>query len=96
MTKCIISFLSTLLIALTAAASPPDNTLQYESAFMRVELPADQPALVSLAVDSLGKNKLSVNPLRPPASAETTYQVRRADSSFEYRRSGAAPGPVAS
>jgi hypothetical protein len=59
---------------------------------MRVELAPDQPALVSLAVDSLGKSKLSVNPLRPPSKAEATYVVRRVGTTFEYRRSGAAPG----
>ncbi len=92
MTKWIAPFLFTLFAPLIAAANPPDNTLQYQSAFMRVELAPDQPALVSLAVDSLGKNKLSVNPLRPPAKAETIYEVRRVGNAFEYRPSGALPG----
>ena len=73
-------------------AHPPDDTLQYQSAFMRVEVASDQPALVSLALDSLGKNKLSVNPLRPPAKADTIYEVRRGGTVFEYRRTGASPG----
>jgi hypothetical protein len=92
MTKWMIPFLLMLFIPATVAATPPENTLQYQSAFMHVELASDQPALVSLAVDSLGKNKLSVNPLRHPAPAETTYEVRRAGAAFEYRRSGALPG----
>ena len=92
MTKCIIPFLCLLFVALPVKANPVDHTLQYQSAFMRVELAPDQPALVSLAVDSLGKNKLSVNPLRPPAKAQTTYEVRRVGAAFEYRRPGASPG----
>ena len=69
---------------------------------MRVELAPDQPALVSLAVDSLGKNKLSVNPLRPPGKAERVYELRRVGDRFEYRRLGRTrperrpPGPSSS
>jgi hypothetical protein len=92
MTKWIITFLCALVVPAMVAANPPDNTLQYQSAFMRVELAADQPALVSLAVDSLGKNKLSVNPLRPPAKVGTAYGVRHVGSSFEYRQAAASPG----
>ena len=61
---------------------------RYQSAFMRVELAPDQPALVALAVDSLGKNKLSVSPLRPPAAPQGTYALRRVGSTFEYRARG--------
>jgi len=92
MTKWIIPFLCVLFVPLTVKANPLDHTLQYQSAFMRVELAPDQPALVSLAVDSLGKNKLSMNPLRPPAKAKITYEVRRVGTAFEYRRPGALPG----
>jgi hypothetical protein len=92
MSKWIIAFLCALIVPAAVTATPPDNPLQYQSAFMRVELAPDQPALVSLAVDSLGKNKLSVNPLRPPAKAKTTYEVHRVGVAFEYRRSGASPG----
>jgi hypothetical protein len=41
-------------------------------------------------LDSLGKGKLSVNPLRPPAPAEATYELRQAGSTFEYRPTGAS------
>jgi hypothetical protein len=91
-TKWIILFRFALVVPAAIAATPPANTLQYQSAFMRVELAPDQPALVSLAVDSLGKNKLSVNPLRPPAKAQAMYEVRRVGDAFEYRRPGASPG----
>ena len=92
MTKGIIPFLFLFIVPAVVTAASPDNTLQYQSAYMRVELAPDQPALVSLAVDSLGKNKLSVNPLCPPTKAPTTYEVRRVGSAFEYRHAGAAPG----
>ncbi len=94
MNKWIIPFLFALFVPLTVTAHPLDNPLQYQSAFMRVELAPDQPALVSLAVDSLGKNKLSVNALRPPAQAATTYEMRRVGAAFEYRRPGASPGTL--
>lgn len=56
---------------------------------MRVELAANQPAFVALAVDSLGKKKLSANPLRPPVATATKYDVTRVGRKFEYRRTGA-------
>jgi len=59
---------------------------------MRVAVAPDQPAWVALAVDSLGKNKLRVNPLRPPGKAERAYQLRREGDRFEYRASGESPG----
>ena len=91
MTKCINSFLLALLLPAIVMATPAETRLQYQSAFMRVEVAPDQPALVALAVDSLGKNKLSVDPLRVPAKAEQTYELRRVGNAFEYRPSGASP-----
>src|SRR5208337_2323460 len=61
MTKCINSSLLALLLPAIVMAAPAETRLQYQSAFMRVEVAPDQPALVALAVDSLGKNKLSVD-----------------------------------
>ena len=55
---------------------------------MRVELVQDQPAFVALAVDSLGKNKLSVSALRPPDGPQRAYRLHRIGSTFEYRASG--------
>jgi len=92
MTRCINSLLWALLLGALGVATPPATGLQYQSAFMRVEVAPDQPALVALAVDSLGKNKLSVNPLRPPAKAERVYELRHVGNAFEYRPSGAPPG----
>jgi hypothetical protein len=90
MLKCFRNLIPALFIAATTLAAQPSGSLQYQSAYMRVEMAADQPAFVALTVDSLGKNKLSSNPLRPPAKAETTYQVRRVGAVFEYRPSGAS------
>ena len=72
------SFLLTALLLGVGVVTPAQTRLQYQSVFLRVEVAPDQPALVALAVDSLGKNKLSVNPLRPPAKAERAYELRRA------------------
>ncbi len=91
MIKWGISLLFALLVPLTITAHASDDTLQYQSDYMRVELAPDQPALVSLAVDSLGKSKLSVNPLRPPAKTATTFEVRRVGAAFEYRTAGVSP-----
>jgi hypothetical protein len=79
-----------LFLAATVLAAQPNGALQYKSAFMRVEMASDQPSFAALTVDSLGKNKLSANPLRPPAKAETTYKVRHVGDTFEYRPSGAS------
>src|ERR1019366_10466907 len=85
MLKSIRTLIPALIPSATALAAPSDAKLQYQSPYMRVELAPDQPALVSLAVDSLGKNKLSANPLRPPAKAEAPYQVRHVGTTLEYR-----------
>jgi hypothetical protein len=55
---------------------------------MRVELAQRQPAFVTLALDSLGKSKLSLNALRPPASMERAYDVHHVGSTYEYRPLG--------
>lgn len=79
------------LMAFVAGVARPQN-MQYQSPFLRVELARDQPALVALAVDSLGKSKLSLSALRAPAMAKTTYVVRHVGTALEYRPSGASPG----
>src|SRR5271157_1433139 len=88
MLKCFRTLIPALSLAATVLAAQPNGTLQYQSAFMRVELASDQPAFVAFTVDSLGKNKLSSNPLRPPSKTETAYQVRQMDTTFEYRSTG--------
>ena len=88
MRKRVVILIPGLFALALALAGQQNNTLQYHSAFMRVELAQDQPAFVSLAVDSLGKNKLSLSALRAPARPEGTYELRRVGSTFEYRTSG--------
>jgi len=77
-----------LVLLFTGVAAAAQTRLQYQSAFLRVEAAPDQPGLVALAVDSLGKNKLSVSPLRPPGKAERAYQLRREGNRFEYHVQG--------
>ena len=86
-----LSLLVLLLIA--GVLTTAQTNLQYQSAFLRVEAAPDQPALAALAVDSLGKNKLNVNPLRPPGKAERSYELRRVGNTIEYRASGESPAP---
>jgi hypothetical protein len=88
--KRIADFISAILLTVASVAAQTANTPQYQSAFMRVELAPDQPAFVALVLDSLGKGKLSANPLRPPEPAKRTYQLRRAGSTFEYRPTAAS------
>jgi hypothetical protein len=88
MRKRVVLLIPVLFAFALGVAGQQNNTLQYHSAFMRVELAQDQPAFVSLAVDSLGKNKLGVSALRPPAKPEGTYELHRVSSTFEYRPSG--------
>jgi len=89
MRKKVVILISAFLMFAAGVAGQQNNTLQYHSAFMRVGLAPDQPAWMSLALDSLGKNKLSVNPLRPPAQSAHAYELRRVGNTFEYRSSGA-------
>jgi hypothetical protein len=84
MPKYVRTLIPALFLTATTLAAQPNGALQYQSPFMRVELAPDQPAFVALTVDSLGKNKLSANPLRPPAKAETRYQARQLGTTFEY------------
>ncbi|MGA8185823.1 MAG: hypothetical protein WB819_19515 [Terriglobia bacterium] len=65
----------TFLLLIWSAPQARAIAPQYQSAFMRVGLAANQPAFVTLAVDSLGQKKLSVNPLRPPAVGKTRYKA---------------------
>ncbi len=92
MHKRVVILIAALIAFVSGAAGQQKNILQYQSTFLRVELAPDQPAFVALAVDSLGKSKLSLSALRPPAKAKTTYVVRHVGTAFEYRPSGDSPG----
>ncbi len=89
-------FIVPALLALSlAVAKEPSTAPQCQSPFLRVELEPDQPALAALAVDSLGKSKLSLIPLRHPGAPNTPYEMRREGFKFEYRMAGATPSAPA-
>jgi hypothetical protein len=77
-----------LLVLTIAVAKEPANAPQYQSSFMRMEMAPDQPAFTALSIDSLGKSKLGLNPLRLPGAPDKKYEVRHAGSEFEYRAAG--------
>ena len=81
-----VLLIAALLVFAPGVANEPADGSSYQSAFMRVEWATDRPALVALAVDSLGTSKLSGNPLRPPATIGERYEIRRAGQKIEYRR----------
>src|ERR1051326_4473801 len=75
-----------------SAAGGPAVDASYSSSFISVQLAADQPALVALSVDSLGKNKLLPSPLRTPAPCQTRYALTRTGDKLEYRSAAASSG----
>jgi hypothetical protein len=82
-----IPLLMPLFIVFTSFAGEEPG--KYQSAFLRVELAPHRPVFAALAVDSLGKNKLSVSSLRPPMKSGDRYALRHAGWKFEYRLAGA-------
>ena len=94
MFKRVVLLMPVLFVVALVAAKEPSHRPHYQSPFMRVELAQDQPAFVALAVDSLGKNKLSVSPLRPLARPGKEYELSRNGSRFEYRPVGAPSGAL--
>ncbi len=80
-----IGILAILAPAINWAAPP-----QYQSAFMRVELSDNRPAITVLAVDSLGKNKLGTNLIRHnPSAPPSAFNAERNGQIIEYRFAGA-------
>ena len=92
MLKRVASLIPVLFVVALVAAKEPSHSRLYQSPFMRVELAQDQPAFVALAVDSLGKNKLSVSSLQPLAKPGKEYELSHIGSRFEYRPVGAPSG----
>jgi len=58
--------------------------LNYISKFLRVALSPAKPAFQTLAVDSLGRGKLSVNVLHAPGTPLKPYAVKRTGATAEY------------
>ncbi len=73
-----------ILLATTAGA----QDLRYQSPFFRVEMASDQPTFVSLAVDSLGKDKLATNVMLPPGANGVRYEAKRDGNTIDYRPTG--------
>jgi hypothetical protein len=68
--------------------------LEFHSAMFRVQMAADQPGLIALAVDSLGKNKLDGNVTLPLAKSAVAYKVAREDRVVKYSFAEAEDRPV--
>lgn len=68
------------LVVFQAAAAD----LSYSSKFLKVALSSTQPAFETLAVDSLGKGKLSANLLHAPPAPAASYTVKHVGSGTEY------------
>ena len=79
---------------LGSALSRRSQDLEYESAFFRVQMAADQPGFHAFAVDSLGKNKLDGNMMLPLSPREQRYEVSRKNQSIEYRLAGTDDRPA--
>ena len=92
MLKRVVSLIPVLFVVALVGAKEPSHSRLYQSPFMRVELAQDQPAFVALAVDSLGKNKLSVSSLQPLAKPGKEYELSHIGSRFEYRPVGVPSG----
>lgn len=89
-TRTLIPAIAWFWVLSPAAAQQPPDSLQYQSDFLSVALAPDQPAIVSLSLDSLGKKKLGPNPLRPPGAAGTKFILGHHGSTFSYRAAGTA------
>ncbi len=91
MTHRILHLAIAIFVATPCVAQQPPEGPLYQSAFIRAELAADQPAFTALVVDSLGRQKFSANPLRPPAPTVAHYQVKQLGNTIEYRSASESP-----
>jgi Bacterial alpha-L-rhamnosidase 6 hairpin glycosidase domain len=85
----VVNLFSSLTLAAAAVGS-----LEFQSPFLRVKASKEQPSIEVLSVDSLGKSKLAVNPLRPAPLLGGAFQVQQKGQFIEYRwegRSSATP-----
>src|ERR1035438_6803393 len=80
----VLPFLLALSCGVPADAQDAQD-LRFHSVFLRVEMAAGQPNFKTLAVDSLGKNKLDLNTMQPLRVPATAYRVSRMGQRVEYR-----------
>jgi hypothetical protein len=71
-----------LAILCTVSAQEP---LQFRSDYLRLEFAADQPALTTLAIDSLGKRKLDMNTMLPLSAGTEQWTTSRSGNLVDYR-----------
>ena len=68
--------------------------LRISSPYLDVKLSLRQPAILSLATDSLGLGKVGVNGLRAPAQVSAAFRMSRGEGGgrvwIDYRRQGTA------
>ena len=72
-----MSIRSCCFVALAAGLLPAAD-LTFQSPYLKMELADGRPAFKSFSLDSLGKGKVSVNLMRPPAAGEPWMEARRA------------------
>ena len=82
-------FAASLISPSLLAQKPKARSLEFQSRYLRVEFAAKRPGIVKLAIDSLGKGKLSVNTLLTSGEGDRKLQARVEAGRVEYRRAGA-------
>ena len=68
--------------------------LEFHSAMFRVQMAADQPGFIALAVDSLGEHKVDGNMMLPLAKSTVRYKVSRENRTINYSLAEAEDSPV--
>lgn len=96
----IFLILTALFLSIAGLCAEPDRNAKstinakpkhynFRSSFYAVEAALNQPALVRLAVDSLGQNKLNGNALWPPMPLKKKYRFSLSTTKVECGE----PGP---
>ncbi len=71
--------------AIAANVPPNSGNQEFKSAYYRLALSNVAPEIIAFGIDSLGKGKLSINPiLQSETKSSHIWQVRRTDNSCAY------------
>ena len=62
----------------------PDDSFSYQSGFMNISMSGSCPQINSLWIDSLGKNKSSINPVLQNKNVCNAYHSKKTKSSITY------------